>query len=49
MACLSMYIQQFFFHLWDEKELNMEIINKVEGRILERHENEFLNQHRFSR
>lgn len=39
-----MYIQQFFFHLWDEKELNMEIINKVEGRILERHENEFLNQ-----
>lgn len=39
-----MYIQQFFFHLWDEKVLNMEIINKVEGQILERHENEFLNQ-----
>ena len=39
-----MYVQQFFFHLWDKKDLNMETINKVEKQILERHENEFLNQ-----
>jgi AAA+ ATPase superfamily predicted ATPase len=39
-----MYVQQFLFHLWDEQVMNREIINKVEDRILERHENEFLNQ-----
>jgi len=38
-----MYIQQFFFHLWDEKELNMELISKIETQIIDRHENEFLN------
>ena len=43
MVCLSMYIQQFFFHLWDEKELDMELISKIETQLIDRHENEFLN------
>ena len=38
-----MYIQQFFFHLWDEKELDMELISKIETQLIDRHENEFFN------
>lgn len=38
-----MYIQQFFFHAWDEQELHMELIPAIENQILERRENEFLN------
>jgi hypothetical protein len=38
-----MYIQKFFFHLWDEKELDMELISKIETQLIDRHENEFLN------
>ena len=38
-----MYIQKFFFHLWDEKELDMELISKIETQLIDRHENEFFN------
>ena len=38
-----MYIQQFFFHLWDEKELDMELVSKIETQLIDRHENDFFN------
>jgi AAA+ ATPase superfamily predicted ATPase len=30
------YVQEFFFWLWDERELTKEVINRVERRIIER-------------
>ena len=38
-----MYIQQFFYFLWDEPEVTPESLNKIEHKILQRHYNEFLN------
>ncbi len=38
-----MYIQRYFFHLWDEDELTPEIIKIIETKILLRQDNEFSN------
>jgi hypothetical protein len=40
-----MYVQQFLFHLWEAKdtELSLDTIDKIELRILQSTQNEFLN------
>jgi len=38
-----MYIQQFFYFLWDEPDISPETLNKVEYKILQMHYHEFLN------
>jgi hypothetical protein len=40
-----MYVQQFLFHLWEEKdtELSIDLVDKIELRILQSSHNEFLN------
>ena len=40
-----MYVQQFLFHLWEDKksELSIETVDKIELKILQSSHNEFLN------
>jgi AAA+ ATPase superfamily predicted ATPase len=38
-----MYIQEFFFHLWDAPEVSVERIEQIESTILESREIEFIN------
>ena len=38
-----MYIQQFFYFLWDEPDISLETLNRIEHKILQRHYHEFLN------
>jgi hypothetical protein len=40
-----MYVQQFFFFLWEEKvrELSIDTVDEIERRILQSSQNEFLN------
>ena len=38
-----MYIQQFFYFLWDEPDISPETLNKIEHKILQMHYHEFLN------
>ncbi|MBU3916813.1 DUF2075 domain-containing protein, partial [bacterium] len=38
-----MYVQQFFYHLWDEDVITEETIKRVENRILSQNQDEFLN------
>jgi hypothetical protein len=40
-----MYVQQFFFYLWEEKvrELSIDTVDEIERRILQSTHNEFLN------
>ena len=38
-----MYIQQFLYFLWDEPDISLETLNKIEHKIHQMHYHEFLN------
>ncbi|MFC1584804.1 hypothetical protein ACFL5V_04595, partial [Fibrobacterota bacterium] len=38
-----MYVQRFFYHLWEEKKINENSLEKIKAILIERHENEFLS------
>ena len=38
-----MYVQRFFYHLWEERKIDENSIEKIKSILIERHENEFLS------